>query len=179
MHSRGTGGVGTVSGACGSMPHLGGTTMSSHRERVRWPGWFIASLGLGLVGGYGVALSATGATPLWTALLAAPLLVAGYAVYRLRFLEIDLGPEGAGFGFGGIRRRVPRNRILSAEAKDYPIARYMGWGYRLGWEARERAYSVLGCARGVLLTFEDERGRNWKVFLSSREPEKAVAALGP
>lgn len=152
--------------------------MEAHRERVRWPGWFLAALLLGLVGGYGAALSATGVTPFWTLLLAAPLLLGGYGAYRLRFLEIEFDREGAGFGFGGIRRRVPKSRILGAEAKSYPVARYMGWGYRLGWEARERAYSVLGCSRGVFLTFTDEKGRRWKVFLSSREPEKAVAALG-
>jgi hypothetical protein len=152
--------------------------MESHRERVRWPGWFLAALLLGLVGGYGAALGAAGATPLWTLLLAVPLLLAGYGAYRLRFLEIEFNGQGAGYGFGGIRRRVPRSRILGVEAKSYPVARYMGWGYRFGWEARERAYSVLGCARGVLLTFTDEKGRRAKVFLSSREPEKAIAALG-
>jgi hypothetical protein len=149
-----------------------------HREQVRWPGWFLASLGLVLVGGYGAALAATGATPLWTSLLALPLLAAGWAIWRLRFLALEFGPRGVGFGFGGIRRRLPRSRIASAEAKGYPVARYMGWGYRIGWEPGERAYSVLGCPRGVLLTFEDDRGRPCKVFLSSREPEKAVAALG-
>jgi hypothetical protein len=155
----------------------GGTGL--HRERVTWPGWFLVSLVLVLVGGYGAALGAFGSTPLWTLLLALPLLLAGYGVWRLRFLEIEFGREGVGYGFGGIRRRVPRGRVHLAEAKNYPLARYMGWGYRIGWEPRERAYSVLGCRRGVLLTFDDERGRRSKVFLSSREPEKAVEALGP
>lgn len=151
--------------------------MESHRERVRWPGWFLVGLGLALVGGY-AALSTRAETPTWAvALGAAPLLLAAYAVWRLRFLEIEFGPEGVGYGFGGIRRRVPRQRVLGAEAADYPAARYMGWGYRLGWEKRERAYSVLGCPRGVFVTFEDDRGQRWKVFLSSRAPEKAVAAL--
>jgi len=101
----------------------------------------------------------------------------GARVWRLRHVEIEFGREGVGFGFGGIRRRVPRERIVGAEPRDYPVIRYMGWGYRFGWEPRDRAYSVLGCRRGVLLTFDDERGRRWKVFLSSRAPEKAVAAL--
>jgi hypothetical protein len=151
--------------------------MELYRERVRWPLWFLASLACVLVGGYGVLLSATGATPLWTALLALPLLATGYALWRLRFLETEFGPGGVGFGFGGIRRRVALSRIKGAEAKAYPVSRYMGWGYRLGWAPRERAYSILGCPRGVLLTFDDERGQSWQIFLSSSEPEKAIAAL--
>lgn len=148
-----------------------------YRERVRWPGWFLGLLGLILVGGY-VALGRSGVAPTWGFVLAsAPFLALAYAIWRLRFVELECGPKGVGFGFGGITRRVPKERILGAEAMDYPAARYMGWGYRLGWEPRERAYSVLGCPRGLLVRFEDDRGRSWKIFLSSRAPEAALAAL--
>lgn len=148
-----------------------------YRERVHWPGWFLVALGLALVGGY-AALAGSAATPPWALGLGAlPFLAAAYATWRLRFVALECAPEGMGFGFGGITRRVPRERILGADVIDYPVARYMGWGYRLGWEPRERAYSVLGCRRGVLLRFEDERGRPWKIFVSSRTPEAAVAAL--
>jgi hypothetical protein len=151
--------------------------MATYHERVRWPGWFLLALGIVLVGSY-AALGASGAAPTWAFLLAfGPFLLVSYALWRLRFLEIEIGPLGLGFGFGGVRRRVPRERIVAVEVKAYPVTRYMGWGYRLGWEQRERAYSVLGCARGVLVTFDDERGRRWKVFLSSREPETAAAAM--
>ncbi|HEX5135544.1 MAG TPA: hypothetical protein VFY93_01100 [Planctomycetota bacterium] len=151
--------------------------MDPYRERVPWPGWFLLALGLVPVGGY--AALVTSDAPGWAiAALAVPLLAAAYGIWRLRHVEIEFGKEGVGFGFGGIRRRVPRDRVVGAEPKAYSVARYMGWGYRFGWEPRERAYSVLGCPRGVLLTFDDEQGRRWKVFLSSREPEKAVAAMG-
>ncbi len=153
--------------------------MEPHRERVQWPGWFFLALGLVMVAAF-VALGASDAAPAWAfAAAAGPFLLAAYGLWRLRHVEIEFGPEGVGFGFGAIRRRVPRERVVSAEARDYPAVRYMGWGYRLGWEPRERAYSVLGCRRGVLVTFDDERGRRWKVFLSCREPEQAIAALGP
>jgi len=151
--------------------------MEPYHERVRWPGWFMIGLGLILVGGY-AAVGASRTGPLWAfALAAIPFLMVGYAVWRLRFIELEFGPAGIGFGFGGIHHRVPRERIVSAEAKPYPAVRYMGWGFRLGWEPRERAYSVLGCPRGVFVTFDDEQGRRWKVFLSSRDPDAAVAAL--
>jgi hypothetical protein len=95
----------------------------------------------------------------------------------MRHIELEFGPDGAGFGFGRVTRRVPRERILLAEPAAYPVARFMGWGYRLGWQPRERAYSILGCPRGIRLRFLDEEGREWTVFLSSRDPESAVAAL--
>jgi hypothetical protein len=151
--------------------------MDPYRERVRWPGWFLVALALIPICGF-LALVTSDAPGHVIALLTVVILAAGYGIWRLRHIELEFGREGVGFGFGGISRRVPRDRVVSAEAKAYSVARYMGWGYRLGWERRERAYSVLGCPRGVLVTFDDERGRRWKVFLSSREPEKAVAALG-
>jgi len=150
--------------------------MDPYREQVRWPVWLLVAFALIPVCGYAAVL--TSDAPAWAiAALTIPFVLLGYGVWRLRHVEIEFGREGVGFGFGGIRRRVPRERIVGAEPRDYPVIRYMGWGYRFGWEPRDRAYSVLGCRRGVLLTFDDERGRRWKVFLSSRAPEKAVAAL--
>lgn len=156
--------------------HNGG--VESYREHVRWPGWFVVSLGLVLVGAL-FALGASRATPTWTlGILTVPFLLGAYGIWRMRFIALEFGPEGVAFGFGRLSRRVPRERVVGAEAMAYPAVRFMGWGYRLGWEPRERAYSVLGCPRGVLVTFDDERGRRWRVFLSSRDPERAVAALG-
>jgi hypothetical protein len=154
--------------------------MDPYREQVRWPGWFLVALGFIMIAGYvAMELGASGGPPSALFAASAPLLLAAYGLWRLRHVEIEFSREGVGFGFGAIRRRVPRERVVATEAKDYPAARYMGWGYRLGWEPRERAYSVLGCRRGVLLTFDDERGRRWKVFLSCRDPERAIAALRP
>lgn len=149
--------------------HNGGVV--PYRERVPWPGWSLILAGFVLAGGY---VASRG----WEiALVALPLFLAAYVFWRVRFLAIESGPDGIAFGFGGIRRRVPRGNIVAVEAMDYPAVRYMGWGYRLGWEPRERAYSVLGCRRGILVRFTDDRGRPCKVFLSSRTPEAALAAL--
>jgi hypothetical protein len=157
------------------MMHNGGVV--PYRERVRWPGWFLISVGFCLVAGY-VVLGKSGATPTWAFLLAAlPFLLVAYTLWRMRFLDLEFGPSGIGYGFGRLTHRVPKERILGAAAMDYPVARYMGWGYRLGWERGERAYSILGFRRGVLVRFTDEDGRPRKVFLSSRTPEAALAAL--
>ena len=71
-----------------------------------------------------------------------------------------------------------RERILAAREETYSPARYMGWGYRVGWGRRDRAYSVIGCRTGLRLQFEDARGREWSVFLACRDPATALAALG-
>jgi len=159
------------------MMHNGG--VAAYRERVSWPGWFFAIVFLGVGGGFlGIVLGArAGGSPWAIVVSGVPLLVVALVLWRMRFVELEFGPEGAAFGFGGLRRRVPKERILGAEVQDYPVARYMGWGYRFGWEPRERAYSILGYRRGVVLRFEDERGRTWRVFLSSADPESAIAAL--
>ncbi|MHC4549536.1 MAG: hypothetical protein ACYTEZ_12250 [Planctomycetota bacterium] len=153
--------------------------METYRERVAWPAWFYlvlaAVLAVAVFGTAGViwrhglepgALIALGA-----------LLVVGLVCYRLRYLALELGPEGAAFGFGGLHRRVPADRIRSAEPEEYAATRYMGWGYRWGWEPRDRAYAVIGYRRGVRLVFDDARGRQWKVFLACRDPAAAIAAL--
>lgn len=159
--------------------HNGG--VPTYRERVRWPGWFRLIIVVGVGGGLAaIALGARSGDSAWAvAVKALPLLVIAYVFWRMRFLEIEFGPEGAAFGFGGLRRRVPADRILGAEACDYSAIRFMGWGYRIGWEPHERAYSILGHGRGVLLRFRDHRGVTWRVFLSCTAPESAVAALEP
>jgi hypothetical protein len=150
-----------------------------HRERVAWPAWFYlvvgAALAIGISGTTG-ALVRHGAG-LGPAVALVALLVVAAVLWRLRCVVLEFGPEGASFGFGRLGRHVPADRIVSAEAEEYSAARYMGWGYRMGWEPRDRAYSVIGCARGVRLVFDDERGRRWRVFLASRDPEAAIAAL--
>jgi len=105
------------------------------------------------------------------------LVLVGIVLVFFRSVVLEFGPEGAAFGFSRPKRRVSRDRIVAAEVETYDVARYMGWGYRLGWKPRDRAYSVLGAPRGVRLTFDDEQDRRWSVFVSSREPEAAVAAL--
>jgi len=153
----------------------------SYRERVAWPGWFYLVLAVALsVGIFGTAGALARHGPgLGTGVALAGLLVVAGVLWRLRYIVLEFGPAGASFGFGRHGRHVPAARIVSAEAEQYSAARYMGWGYRMGWEPRDRAYSVIGCGRGVRLVFDDERGRRWKIFLACRDPDAAIAALKP
>ena len=153
--------------------------MGVYRERAGWPAWvhglLLCPCGVGLAAMIWAA--ARGEEPGWAWVPFLVLASVGIVWWRIRHLALEFGPQGAAFGFAGLRRRVPRERIVSAAVEDYSVARYMGWGYRFGWEPRERAYSLIGYRRGVRLVFEDERGRRWKVFLSSDDPEAAVRAL--
>jgi len=154
--------------------------MGVYRERASWPGWahllFLGPCAAGLAA-IGWAIW-RGEGPGWTYVPFLVLASVGLVWWRMRYLALEFGPESAAFGFAGLRRRVPRERIVSATVEEYSVARYMGWGYRFGWERRERAYSLIGYPRGVRLVFDDERDRRWKVFLSSSDPEAAVRALG-
>ncbi len=151
-----------------------------YRERVRWPLWFhlifagFVALNLAVVAKVG-----EGAPPMASLVPVAVAALLAYIWWRLRWLDLRLDATGAAFGFGGLKRVVPRERIRSARVEDLSFGKYMGWGYRIGWQgSRDRAYSLPGCPRGVRLDFDDARGRRWSVHLSSRHPDAAVAALG-
>ena len=154
-------------------PRMGRMT---HRERLTWPVWIHLALGtavgLSLYGGIDLlAVSWQG----WIPLAMAGLL--GFIWWRIRVLVVETGPDGIAFGFGRPSRCVIRDRIKSAEAVDYSVSRYMGWGSRIGWKPRERAYSIMGYARGLQISFLDEQDREWNVFLSCIDPEAGVRAL--
>ena len=154
--------------------------METYRERLTWPLWLHGAVvlvwGAAFVGL--VLLLLRHGPRIDQAVAAAILLVVAYVWWRVRHLDVVAGAEALEFGFGGGRRRVPADRIVSAEPEEYSAVRYMGWGYRLGWDKGERACSVLGYPRGVRVCFDDERGRRWNVFLSCRSPESVVQALG-
>ncbi|MHC4222966.1 MAG: hypothetical protein ACYSX0_18980 [Planctomycetota bacterium] len=151
--------------------------MKAYRERVSWPLWFHLLMGGAVLGSLIGALPADAG--LWRLIPLAVCLTLSAVWWGMRYLHVELGPDGAIFGFGGPKRTVPPERIHSAEPEDYSVARYMGWGYRIGWKKGDRAYSVLGYSRGVRLKFGDEAGREWSVFLSCSDPRAAVEATEP
>ena len=150
-----------------------------YREIVRWPAWvhLVVWICIGAAGGSAVgAVRRAGLGPgvLLACVVAA---VIAYVWWRMRHVALEFGPEGAAFGFGGLGTRVPAARITGAWPEDYRLSRYMGWGWRIGTQPGDRAYSVIGCSRGVRLEFVNERGKRYSVFLASRDPERAVTAL--
>jgi hypothetical protein len=153
--------------------------MEAYRERVSWPIWFHVLMAVPVGGGAAGLLASVarhGAHP-WLLVPAIGIGCVALVWWRVRFLEIEIGTDRVAFGFGGLHRVVPRDRVVSATEETYQAARYMGWGYRLGWEPRERAYSLLGHPAGLRLVFLDDRGRRWNVFLSSANPKAAAAAV--
>jgi len=150
-----------------------------YTETVRWPAWFHALLGAAvilMVVGVVRTLFREG----WTPVALFPLPLAGlfaYVWWHFRHLQLEIGAGAVKFGFGHPGRTVPAERIESMEPETYSFLRYMGWGWRLGWRPRDRAWSVLGYRRGIRLRYRDDRGALWSVFVSSNDPERACAAL--
>ena len=152
--------------------------MARYRETVSWPFWchllFGAAILICLVSGAILVADRR----LWSG---APGIVAGVVMLivwlRMRTIVLEAGPEGIAFGFVRPRRRVSSEQVIEAVEREYSVARYMGWGYRFGWKPRDRAYSVIGCQRGVELRFRDPQGE-WTVFVSCRSPDRVIGALG-
>lgn len=150
-----------------------------YRESVTWPLWFHLLFGA-LVAVCVVA--AVRSISKADAAIHVPAMAGGAALFgfvwwRFRRIDLETGPEGVAFGFGGLNRRVPRGRIESVEVEDYSFARYMGWGYRVGWGRGDRAYSVIGYRRGLRIVFVDERDRPWRIFVSCADPDAARKAF--
>jgi len=151
-----------------------------YTETVRWPLWFHLLLGgaailVGVSAVRAVVQQGLAVATLIPAPLAVVLL---YIWWRFRYLGIEAGPDGLRFGFGRPRKPVPADRIESVEIETYRFTRYMGWGWRVGWQPRDRAWSVLGHPRGVRVRYRDAQGLLWSVFLSSARPEELRAAVG-
>jgi hypothetical protein len=71
-----------------------------------------------------------------------------------------------------IRRRIPLDQIVSAQARTYrPLLEFGGWGIRWGRDS-VRAYTIAG-NRGVELLLLDGQ----KVLLGTRHPEELAEAI--
>ncbi|MCI0589060.1 MAG: hypothetical protein L0323_19760 [Planctomycetes bacterium] len=90
-------------------------------------------------------------------------------------LAVEAGPEGIVAGFGPLRRRIPVGRIEAARATDFRWTKYGGWGWR--FRPGGEALSVFTTKRGLELLVRARRGRPRSVFISCREPERALEAL--
>jgi len=159
--------------------------MPEHRERLRWPGWLRLALTLmglilvaSLVGLIREAGAKVGPPARIAHLLAIGMLILlGGLCWYFRYLEVRFSPDGIGYGFGRIRRLIPRECILSLEVCAYDWLRYMGWGWRIGPARGERAYSVLGHPRGLRVVFRRADASEASLFLSCADPEAAMRAL--
>jgi hypothetical protein len=150
-----------------------------YSERVTWPAWCHLLLWVGAA-----ICVIGGAVPLLDGSYSGlPALAVGVVLVlvwiAMRVLVVEAGPQGLGYGFLRAKHRVGRDQIVEAEVASYSFGRYMGWGYRIGWQRGERAYALLGYPRGLRVRFSTGKGGERIVFLSCSDPEAAVRALGP
>ncbi len=149
-------------------------------EAVLAPRWMLW-LGLGLASVAGIAASEALRDPSLSLAgrvgVAAAFALGGLAigVVGLVFsrLQVHAGPEGVRAGFGPFASTIAPASIAAAHAERYRWLRFGGWGLRLSWNLRDRAYSVPFVPEGV--TIELLGGRT--VFVSSRQPERLAAAI--
>ena len=148
-------------------------------ERVTWPMWFhlIMAMVVGIALASAAGILRRGEAVLFALVPFFGAALVGYVWWRMRVLIIEFGPEGAAYGFGRGNNRVPIESIESATPEEYRVTRYMGWGWRLGREAGDRAYSVIGYPRGVRLIYQAANDRRRSVFLTCSRPDDACDAL--
>jgi hypothetical protein len=86
-------------------------------------------------------------------------------------LNTRVDDAGVAFSFGFFKRKQKTYHwadIKQARVTQYnPLFEYGGWGYKKGWRAKKRAYSVYG-NMGLEVTFFDES----KIMIGTREPQK-------
>ncbi|MEM1417199.1 MAG: hypothetical protein AAGH15_20035 [Myxococcota bacterium] len=71
---------------------------------------------------------------------------------------------------------VAMEDVLAARVRNYPLAKYGGWGIKRGWDG-SMAYTILGGTRRVVeLTYRDG-GREHTAVFSASDPEGVVAAI--
>jgi hypothetical protein len=154
---------------------------TDYRERVPMPGWVVPALGL--LGGLWVARRVRGlrghkprwrkALSLMNAVSTAFMLLG--AVRRFGYIAIEVEEQNIRLGLGPMEKRIPAQNVRDVRVAIYNPLRFLGWGYRLGFDGR-RAFSQIGVPRGVEIT-ADEDGRQRRYFVSSNEPEALASAV--
>ncbi len=91
-----------------------------------------------------------------TSLLVLALIIA-FWVYRLETqIKLD-GIYVRFFPFTKKFKKYPINEITSATVRKYnPIMEYGGWGYRIGWGRKGKAFNVSG-DQGLQLKFKNQK----------------------
>ena len=149
-----------------------------YRTRVGWPFYFhLAMLLPTALCLYG-AVSALRHEQPGAAL---PLLAVGAVLtlvwWRIRHLEVSVSSEGIAYGFGGLNRKIPAGCVLEVRIERYSFPKYLGWGFRIGWKARDRGYTMPGYPQGLRVDYKDASERPCSVYLSLPDPERAVEAF--
>ena len=143
----------------------------------RWMSWL--SVGVAMFGGLlaPAILRDQALTPgerLTTALtVVGACALVGLAGLVFSRLTVRAGADGIRAGFGPFATTLAPDSIEGVRAERYRWLRFGGWGLRLSWNLRDRAYSVPFVREGVTIRLQGGR----TVFVSSRQPERLAAAI--
>ncbi|HET6202654.1 MAG TPA: hypothetical protein VFI25_07610 [Planctomycetota bacterium] len=159
-----------------------------HRETVRWGlGWLFPPIFL-------LILLAYGKTVAWAAVqgrqltgehlagLAFSLASGGLCAWWLfRNIIVEFGPNGALLGVGLLGRRLPLKRFPLEQIEDAWQAQHRGLGLPGGFWGFVRgphAFRVIKTRSGIDMRVRTRPGRTGTFFLSCREPQRALQAMG-
>ncbi len=150
----------------------------AYRKRVGWPFYFHLAMLVPTALCLGGAVSALRYQQPGAAL---PLLAVGAVLsliwWRMRHLDVSVSPDEIAYGFGGLNRKIPAERVLDIRIEGYSFPKYLGWGYRIGWKARDRGYTMPRHPQGLRVDYEDASKRPCSVYLSLPDPDEALAAF--
>jgi hypothetical protein len=99
--------------------------------------------------------------------------LAGGAGLVFSRLSVRASTDGVRAGFGPFATTLAPDSIEGVRAEPYRWLRFGGWGLRLSWNLRDRAFSVPFVREGVTIRLQGGR----TVFVSSRQPERLAAAI--
>ncbi|MBI4951857.1 MAG: DUF3093 family protein [Myxococcales bacterium] len=151
-----------------------------HRERTRWRRHWLLLLPLPVpLLAAGLVLAQVGSRPAPPVVALGPavglvgLVVAWalFAVLRVRVTAAELVVR-----YGLYAQRIPVARITAAAAVDYDARSLGGWGLRRV-RAGAWAYGLAGVPRAVRIEWQGAGGGARSLFVSSRDPERLVAAV--
>ena len=100
-------------------------------------------------------------------------LVVGLICLLFSTLRVHADPEGVRAAFGPFASTFVPGSIAGARPERYRWSRFGGWGIRLAWNLRDRAFSVPFVPEGVTIQLREGR----TVFVSSRQPDRLAAAI--
>ena len=110
--------------------------------------------------------------------LASVLVAVGVLVFMavldrwFMVLRVRVEPSGVEARFGPFSKQLPATQVESVEAMPYRWTPYLGWGIRFA-SGKRYAWSVPFIREGVSVALGDGA----RYFISSRQPERLVAAV--
>lgn len=143
------------------------------REKFVVPRWVLAIF----VAAFAIPAAATLLTgaPIWLSLLT--VLPAVPITLLMSVIRVSVSNEALHIQYGVMGPKIAIGKIIEAEAVDYRALDYGGWGVRYQISTKTRIYNTIGDAGRALRVRYDDDGVLRTVLVSSRDPERLVAAI--